>query len=527
MNSLPSIYAVCRADFLQRVRTYSFFLTVLFAVLLGYGAATGKVSIHLDEFRGVYTSAWIGTMVAMVTTTFVSLVGFYIVKNAIDRDRQTGVGQILAATPLSKMAYLFGKFFSNFAVLGSMVFILALGAVAMQFFAAEDKHYDLVALLLPFVYLALPTMALTAALAVFFETLPVLRGGVGNVIWFFSFCFGLGLPEITGKRWMDLTGLMTVGDSMMGAARAVIPGYKNGFSLTISPGQVQVAEGLRWQGVHWTWNIVGLRVAWMAAAFVIVCVAALFFDRFDATRFAIVNKAKRRRVVPGQGEEIPAYSGTSSVVRHLTPIAASARHGNFGRLFVAELRLALQGVRWWWFVAAAGLLVAEFLVPLDAARGPLLGVAWIWPVLIWSAMGTREERFGTRALLFSSPRILVRQLPACFAAGFAIAVVTGAGVAFRLVLAGQMSDVVAWLAGAIFLPSMALALGVLSGNGKAFEAILTVLCYVGPLNHTPGMDYTGASSGALALRYGFVYGMLSVSFLAITFLWRARQLRSS
>ena len=142
VNSFRPIYAVARADFLQRVRSYSFFLTVLFAVLLGYGAATGRVSIHLGDYRGVYTSAWIGTMVAMVTTCFVSLVGFYIVKNAVDRDRRTGVGQILAATPLSKPAYTFGKFLSNFAVLSSMVGILALVALAMQFFAAEDKRHD-------------------------------------------------------------------------------------------------------------------------------------------------------------------------------------------------------------------------------------------------------------------------------------------------------------------------------------------------------------------------------------------------
>ena len=527
MSSLLSIYAVERADFLQRIRTYSFFLTVLFAMLLGYGAATGRVSIHLDDFRGVYTSAWIGTMVAMVTTTFVSLVGFYIVKNAIERDRRTGVGQILAATPLSKTAYLFGKCLSNFAVLALMVVILALGAVAMQFFAAEDKHYDLVALLLPFVFLALPTMALTAAIAVLFETLPILRGGVGNVVWFFAFCFGLGLPEITGRRWTDLTGLMTVGDSMMEAARAAIPGYKNGFSLTISPGQVQVAESLRWQGVHWTADVLGLRLACLILSFVIVGVAALFFDRFDATRFAIRKSAKLAEAINGGARELPASRGTASAAIHLTPIAAGARQGNFGPLFAAELRLALKGVRWWWFVVAAGLLVAGCLAPLEAARGPLLGIAWIWPVLIWSAMGTREERFGTRALLFSSPRILGRQFPACFAAGFAIAVVTGGGVAMRLLMAGEKGAFIGWLAGAAFLPSMAMVLGVWSGSGKAFEAILTVLWYIGPMNHTPGIDYTGASNGPLVIRYAIIYLLLSAGFLVMAFLARARQLRSS
>lgn len=533
MSAVSAIFAVARADFLERVRRYSFFLTVLFAVLLGYGAATGRIAIKLGDYRGVYTSAWIGTMVALVTTCFVSLVGFYIVKNAIDRDRQTGVGQILAATPLSKTSYLLGKFLSNFAILASMVFVLAVWALLMQFFVGEDPHRDFVALLLPFLLVALPTMALTAALAVLFETLPLLRGGVGNVIWFFVFSMGIGLPEISGHRWLDPMGLMTVGNSMMAAARAAIPGYKDGFSLTIAPGHSQVAEALRWQGVHWTSEHLLMRVGCLFAAVLITLLAALFFDRFDATRFLAPSLPKIKQRVPAQAAASNATSNGSTVASrsgssvHLTPLV-SAQHSNaFGRILAAELRLGLKGFRWWWYAIAAGLLIAQIFVPLGAARGLLLGAAWIWPILIWSAMGTRESRFGTGALLFSSPRILLRQLPACFLAGFAIAVLTGAGIALRLLIVGQFADLLAWLAGALFLPALALASGIISGTGKAFEALLTVLWYIGPMNRTPGFDFTGSASGPFTVRYAMIYLLISAALLLTAFFTRARQLRSS
>lgn len=526
-----SIYAVARADFLERVRRYSFFLTVLFAVLLGYGAASGKISIHLGDYRGVYTSAWIGTMVAMVTTCFVSLVGFYIVKNAIDRDRQTRVGQILAATPLSKTSYTVGKFLSNFAILSSMVFLLAMGAVLMQFFAAEDAHADFIALLLPFLLIALPTMALTASLALLFETLPILRGGAGNVLWFFVFSFGIALPEMSGVRWLDPLGLMTVGDSMMAAARVSIPGYKNSFSLIISGEHVQVAESLRWQGVHWSTPEVLRRAACLGVALLIALLAALFFDRFDATRLGA--PAMRRNKRPAQlaasaaAPVASAGSTHSAATLQLTPLAPAAHASAFGRLFAAELRLALKGFRWWWYAVAAGLLVAQIFSPLDVARGPLLGAAWFWPILLWSAMGTRESRFGTRALLFSSPRILLRQLPACFLAGFAVAALAGSVVAVRLLLVGQPAGLLAWLAGALFLPALALASGIVSGTGKVFEALLTVLCYLGPMNHTRGLDFTGAASGPLETHYAFVYTALTAALLVLAFSTRARQLRSN
>jgi hypothetical protein len=530
VTALRSIYAVARADFLERVRRYSFFLTVLFAVLLGYAAATGKLSIHLDDYRGVYTSAWIGTMVAMVTTCFVTLVGFYIVKNTIDRDRQTGVGQILAATPLSKTSYALGKFLSNFTILSSMVLVLAIGAVLMRFWAAEDPHFDLAALLLPFLLLALPTMALTAALAVLFETLPILRGGVGNVLWFFVFSFGIGLPGMTGRRWLDPMGLMTVGDSMMAAARASIPGYKNNFELTIDSKHVRVAEALRWEGVHWTSDQLLLRAACFAAAILITLLAALFFDRFDPTRFlapSIRTSRKPIRTEAAAGSTVSAGTLHSASAVYLTPLASGAHTNAFGRLFSAEFRLALKGFRWWWYVVAAGLLIAQIFVPLGPAQGILLGTAWIWPILIWSAMGTRESRFGTRGLLFSSPRILLRQLPSCFLAGFAIAALAGAGVAVRLLIAGQFAGLLAWFAGAFFLPSLAFASGIVSGTGKVFEALLTVLWYIGPMNRTPGFDFTGVANGSFTLRYALIYLLISVALLAGAFFARARQLRSN
>jgi hypothetical protein len=525
--------AVARADFLERVRRYSFFLTVVFAVLLGFGAATGRIAIKLGDYRGVYTSAWIGTMVALVTTCFVSLVGFYIVKNAIDRDRQTGVGQILAATPLSKTSYMLGKFLSNFAILASMVFVLALWALLMQFFVGEDPHRDFIALLLPFLVVALPTMALTAALAVLFETLPVLRGGVGNVIWFFVFSMGIGLPEISGHRWLDPMGLMTVGNNMMGAAREVIPGFKNQFSLTIAAGHSQVAQALRWQGVHWTPGQLLVRAGCLFTAVLITLLAAFFFDRFDATRFLAPSLRKTQLQAQANTDAMNAVDGASVVATrsssgvHLTPLAPAEHSNAFGRLLEAEIRLALKGFRWWWYVIAAGLLIAQFFVPLGPARGLLLGAAWIWPILIWSAMGTRESRFGTGALLFSSPRILLRQLPACFLAGFAIAVVTGAGIAMRLLIGGQYAGLLAWFAGALFLPALALASGIVSGTGKTFEGLLTVLWYIGPMNRTPGLDFTGAASGPLTIRYAIIYLVVSAVLLVFAFFTRARQLRSS
>src|SRR5262249_1343647 len=157
-----------------------------------------------------------------------------------------------------------------------------------------------------------------------------------------------------------------------------------------------------------------------------------------------------------------SFPVTRSAVVHLTPLLRSAPTSAFGRLVLAELRLALQGYRWWWYAIAFGLLAAEVVAPLSASRGLVLAFAWLWPILIWSAMGARESRSATSPLLFSSPRILFRQLPACWLAGVLIAVLTGGGAAVRLLLAADGAGVFAWCVAALFLPALALGLGVLT-----------------------------------------------------------------
>jgi ABC-2 family transporter protein len=532
---MQKVLAIARADFLERVRGYSFFVTLMAAIYLGYAAATGKILMLLDDYRGVYTAGWIGLMMALITTAFVSLIGFYVVKNAVERDRMTGTGQILAATPMSRRAYMLGKLLSNFLVLATVVAVMACAAVILFFAAAEDRRFDAWALLSPLLLIALPAMALVAALALFFETSALLKGGFGNILWFFLWGMGIALPGLAGAKRVDPSGLWWAMDSLRPLAATTIPGYKNGMSLTIDPGRkAKIAEALHLPGIHWTAESIVLRLLWVGVAVLLALIAALVFDRFDSARFAsiLVGRARGKRedalIENGGGSETGESDVATQRVRsaaRLAPIAATGSVGAFGRLIGAELRLALQGLKWWWYAVAAGLLVAEFVAPLEASRGLILAFAWLWPALLWSQMGAREKKFGTSALLFSSARILPRQLAACFAAGFAVAAVTGAGAGLRLLAARDWTGFAAWLVAALLIPAAALCFGVLSGSSKFFEAVYVVAWYVGPLNRTPGLDFTGAANGPLIMQYARIYTTIAVAAVLAAALVRARQTR--
>ena len=76
MRASRALYHTVRADFLERVRRYSFLLTMGFSVYLGYAVYSGQVSLRVNSYRGIENSAWLGTVVGLVATCFITLTGF-------------------------------------------------------------------------------------------------------------------------------------------------------------------------------------------------------------------------------------------------------------------------------------------------------------------------------------------------------------------------------------------------------------------------------------------------------------------
>lgn len=519
------LYHLLRADFLERVRRYGFLVTLALAVYLGYAVGAGQIKLWVGGVRGLYNSAWVGTLMALVANFFLSLVGFYVVKNAVERDRQTGVGQILATTPMSKPLYTLGKTASNFAVLLAMAAVLAVAGVAAQLVAGEETSIELWELLAPLLLLSLPALALVAAIAVLFETVPSLRGGLGNVVWFFTWMAMMSLTAFTQGSW-DFGGLYLIRNDVRRKAEVVLGPIGDSFVLGSTSDESQ-ARVFRWDGIDWTAGDVLARFCWLAAAVGVALVAAVLFDRFDPARGSLSLRRKKKGGEE-RGEE-PVEERTAPGIplpadATLTPLPANARSFGFFSLLKAELRLLLKGQRWWWYAVAAGLIVAGLVAPPESGRKFALPLAWIWPILLWSSLGNREARHATSELVFSAAWPLRRQLPAAWAAGFLLALVTGAGVAVRFALASNGPALGAWVIGAAFIPTLALALGTWSGTSRPFEAIYLALWYIGPLQQIPPLDFMGAVADEVKTGVPLAYLAATVLLGAAAVLGRKRRL---
>ena len=232
-------------------------------------------------------------MMAMTSTLFVTLVGFYIIKNCIERDSAPPASGILAATPLTRLQYLLGKWLSNFAALTTILLLLAACGIVVQLWRAT-RRVSTSALLLPFLILSLPAMAALAAWAVLFETVPGLRGGFGNVAWFFVWAVLLVVPIETDQPWADMSGGAAVQKTLIEEARRQFPDYKGEFQHRWPRRRLAAGEDAGRRDCMEA-RLVLPRAGLFGIAFLLVGIASLFFNRFDpAGRFSWRPGRKRK-----------------------------------------------------------------------------------------------------------------------------------------------------------------------------------------------------------------------------------------
>ena len=81
----------------------------------------------------------------------------------------------------------------------------------------------------------------------------------------------------------------------------------------------------------------------------------------------------------------------------------------------------------------------------------------------------------------------------------------------------------AWVAGALFIPTLALMLGVWTNTRRMFELIY-LLCWYMAFNGIAALDFIGTTQGALDRGNPWVFLGLALGFLVLSLAGRWRQL---
>lgn len=473
MSTLRAVAAVAAADLRQRLRTPRFWLLVAGLAALMWWCFPAANEAYLtvsvgDGMRGRYSSAWIGMVAALMYSATLSLAGFYLVRGTLVRDFETRTWQLLVATTMSRGAYLCAKWLSHLAVLLLvMAGGLVVGLVA-QWLRAEDLRIDLFELVKPVLVLTVPSLALTAALAVWFDLVPWLRRSAGNVLFFVLYVvlMTMGVSQADQRPGAavpfpgDPHGLLLAEHDLSRDWPAIDPGKELGLSIGTQALEGKPPVLLEWP--RWAPDPGGLRARafWFGLALVLLGLAVPLLDRCAAH-------------VGGPGKA----RSDGARLRWLEVLLAPLQRGPFGALVAAELRLALRPRRaWWWLLLLVAWGVQAF-APAKAMAIAVIG-AWVLAMDVFARLILRERETGTAALVFTAPDMHLRLL--------AVRMLVGIGLAWTLVLpallrlaALQPVAAFATLVAGGSIAMWGLATGALFRNGRLFELLLLAAAYVG------------------------------------------------
>src|SRR5262249_40253966 len=145
--------------------------------------------------------------------------------------------------------------------------------------------------------------------------------------------------------------------------------YPHDTSMDINFGVImmkRVGAAFPFPGFQWTTVMIAQRVGWLIASALIVAAASFLFDRY------------RRENVRAR-------------CRFFVDLARLIPNLPFLRIFRAEFGLIASGASIWWYLGAAGLIIAGAFVPMDGVMKAVLPIALIWPLERMSSLGARER----------------------------------------------------------------------------------------------------------------------------------------
>jgi hypothetical protein len=490
--------ALLVADLRQRTRSLRFWVVALAMLVAAWWCMppleAGYMVVAIgDHHRGYYSSAWIGMVLAMLSMVW-GLVGFYLVRGTVQRDFETRVWQLLGTTSMRRSAYLLAKWASHLVVMGGLALAtLVVGLVAQQV-RAEDTHIDLWELAKPTLFIALPTLAVSASLAIWFDLIPRLRRTAGNVVFFFV--------------WMALltTGATGIQHGQRERAAGVVT-VEQPWSSDLPAMQVmqwsiehQIARGLpektrlegfcvgcggvteptaRFAWDHWEVSPGTLwgRVLWLAVALASVLLAVPLLD-WAAARVAVPATT--------DGQRAPRSLRWLRAV--LRPLQATPT----GVLVAAELFVVLRVRPLWWWAAWPALWGVQAFGPRHAVALAMLA-SWTLLLDVFSRTGLRDHEHRTLELVATAPGALRRLLAAraTMLVGLAWAA-TAPGLLHESLAHPAMAATASVLGASIALWGLATA--TLARNSRPFELVFLVVAYA-TTQGAPWLDAAARGNG--------------------------------
>ena len=510
-------YTIIKADYLQRFRSYTFMITLLLSVVLAYSFVPAEnanyTTVRVGHYIGLNNAAWIGHVTAIMASTFLWLIGFYIINNGIRRDTETGVGQIIATTSITNFQYLLSKSLSNFLILLTITVIIIMMALGLIITRGSNYYFDIGQFIFPYLFATIPSILFLSVLAVAFEVAFNKKTNLLNVVFFFVFAAIVAMTNTNNNSnlsWFDPLGIKFLTSEMS----SFVNKYFLEKNLSISSvgftfNKASAIKYFLYPGSNFNLVYISSRLFWLLMAFLLLKVTAVFFKRFE-TKF--ISQVKNKTIsLPDNVNQLYLSEPKASGL-----IKTETNFGIYALIKTEFILLLRKGPKWFWFVNA-GLFIALIFMPLDIALKIGIPIFWFLQINRWADLSTKEKFFGTDTFIYSTYKPLQRLLMSQVLAGILLATLLALPVIIKLILHLQILVALEVVLGAIILVTFSICSGIIWTGKRFFEISLFIITY-GVVEGLEFLDYWGGFHSGL--RYIMMQILVVIIFLSFSFFIR-------
>jgi hypothetical protein len=511
---MDSFTSIIKADYLQRTRSNIFLVTLIVSIYVAYsfvpGAGATYSTVRIGNFVGFSNAAWIGHVTAIMASTFMWFIGFFIINNGIRRDEESGIGQIIAATSISNYLYLLAKALSSFMVLLTITIVIILMALGLIIIRGSEYHFNVLQFILPYLCATIPSLFFLSAFAVFFEIVFGKRTNLSNISFFFLFSAYIGyIFEFSDHRvqWIDVLGVKHLLSEIAGIVNGGISNIHQNIALGYNFAAKREIHYFLFEGTHFNLSYLACRLFWVSMAFVLLWISSKMFRRFDTKPLRLPSLQSQNHI---QDEQVHPVSEIT-----LSSLPKVSSTFSIAPLIKAEIIMLLRkGPLWFWLVNL-GLFISLFFIQLGKAHQIALPIIWFLQINRWADISTKEKFYGTSSYVYGSLKPLGRLLTAQMLAGTLTALAFAFPVLLRYSLTGEFAFLPGIVLGAMILIGFSICSGIITGGKRFFEILFFMLTYA-VIENIPQADYFGGkhcSTGYFAIQMLIALFLLATAYI--------------
>ena len=505
-----------------RLRRLSSLVALMAMIVLSWSMIvdpkTGSALLAIQQTRVLYTSSALAMGSASLLSFLFALIGFYLVRGRIVEDLRSGIGCVIGATPVGNSLFLFSRWLGGVAYIFTLI-VAAMSSIMVLHALRGDGGIEFLVYLQTYLLVLGPMAIFAVSAAILFDSVPLLMGKAGDVIYFLAWILQVSLISTMDhlsagalSPWLllDFSGLVST--IVVFKTHLLTSHFSIGAS-TFNPLNTPITLPVN----MWSTGMILIRAATAGLALSLLLPAISLFHRFSPDKVKQSHASKRRSPL-----EI-LNTWTRPLAKQVQPLFAwSARSANFFGQVLADIALTFVHSPFAILVLAS-VMALSALVNLRTLPDLSIFAVAFWGVLI-SDMSTRDFQAAIESMTATvqggASRRYVRQLSATIILGFLF---TGV-IALRMSFSMPFYALVLLL-GIVSMSVLANSLGRLTNSSKTFMSLYLFAIYVSTqVDKAPLIDMFGynqvatISTIAMQLEVAFAAGLVAYFYTR----WKSR-----